>query len=121
MIRAFFKRALGAVRVAKDNVNALAAMGEAYDAGAALPGVVLAYTGATSAAADDLTPIAVMKSVEAAHRTTANLALTLERSSQALELGARTLADAAIELRELEDLLAALKGNKPLKDILESD
>jgi len=115
----FLRRAIGVVRVAKDNVNAFGAMSDAYEAKAALPGVILAYTGSTPTAADNLTSAGVMEAVDAAHRTVANLALTLERTSQAMELGARTAADAALELRELEGFLSALKGEKPLKEILE--
>jgi hypothetical protein len=119
MILAFLKRAIGAVRVAKDNVNAFGAAQDAYEGGAALHGVILAYTGATPAAADNLTSAGVMESIDAVRRTTSNMALTLERSSQALELGSRTLADAALELRELEDFIARLQGEASLKAVLE--
>lgn len=119
MILDALKRLWSGAKVVKGNADGLAAWNEAYAAGAGLPGCLLAFTGATPAAGDNLAPAAVMERVDGLHRVVAELAGTAEHGSQTAAMVSKTLADAAGELRELEGFLAALRGGKPLRELLE--
>ena len=112
MIGDAIRNAIGLFRKGRETADAVAAAEAAYDGGAALPGVVLAYTGSTPGLADDRAMEAVVVAVEGFERTVAHAALTLELASQ-------TLAGAAMELRELEALAARLRGGAALRDVLE--
>lgn len=101
-------------RQVSDTSAGMAAAKEAYASGTALPGVVLAYTGTTVAAADNLALEPVLSVLEAIWSTAAGSAQTLEFASQ-------VLGNAALELRELEGLIARLRGGAPLREVLEGD
>lgn len=113
MIFQAIKDVLGLGRKIRDNGAGLTAATKAYDEGAGLEGVLVAYASATPEAIDDGVPEAVSRLILAIERTTAASALTLELASQ-------TLGNAALELRELEALSARLRGGVPLCVVLES-
>jgi hypothetical protein len=120
VIFGFVKKALGAARQARDSVNGWSALTDAYEAGAALPGVLLAYTGTTPGAADNLLPALVMETVASVHTFVGRAAYALEHGAQTLSMAGVMLTDISLELREVEALLDALRGGQPLKDVLEA-
>jgi hypothetical protein len=115
----FIRNAWTVGRQAKDNVAGIAAFEAAYAGNAALEGIVLAFTGTTPVAADNLTSIAIMENLDKAQETVRHAAESLEAGSHALELGSQTLAGAAHQARELEAFLVRLRGAEPLREILE--
>ncbi len=107
MILGFIRDALRVGRQAKEGIGGATAAREAYEAGAGLHGVVLAFSGTTGTAADDLASVALMDRVD-------SLARLVSSAAQLTE-------DLALELREWEAFLAALKGGSSLRAILERD
>ena len=121
MILGFVRKALGVARQARDGVNGWSALTDAYEAGAALPGVLLAYTGTTPGAADNLLPALAMEAVATVHGAVGRAAYVLEHGAQTLSLAGVALTDISLELREVESLLDALRGGQPLKAVLEGE
>lgn len=95
-----------------DFSKALALAEEAYDVGAALPGIIMSAVGATPTAADDNALGGLMDLMRMSGEAVAAAALTCETLSQS----AGTIA---MNLRKVEDFLAQLYGKKPLRDVLE--
>lgn len=95
---------LALVRQARDGAGGAAAARAAYDEGAGLHGVLLAYTGATAATADDQLTVGIMERVDGLARVVSSAALAAET--------------AAAELRDLEAFLGRLRG-EALRDVLE--